>query len=153
MTTKPKKEFQIPQVWGKISRPTRGEFFTPDTIEPMVPIKSKRTRSGYTTPEMSGQDGYEPTGFKFKAYSYLATGRFFSTQTTPSEYGDGDVFDALLAIIHTEGMPEEACNLLQPSAIVRLTRAQYTGEGALYRLVTGNVYPEHVEYKLVPLVD
>lgn len=154
MTTKPvKKEFDIPKVWQKIDRPTRGEFYVPDKLEPMVPIKSRRTRAGYTSPEVTGQDGYESTGYVFDAYSYLATGRFFSTQTTPSEYGDGDVFDALLVIIHTAGMPPEACNLLQPSAVVRLTRKQYTGEGALYRLVTGNVYPEHVEYKLVALVD
>lgn len=140
--------------FSAIKRPARGEFYTPDIIEVMIPRKSIQTRTGHITPSVGNYKDYESAGYEFKAYTYLATGRFLSTQVTPTEYGDGEVFDTLLCIIHTDGVPEEALDLLRPTNIIRVRRKGYTDdEGEFYRLVTGNPYPSHVEFRAVPLID
>lgn len=138
--------------FSKIKRPLRGQYYTPDTIELMSMPESVVTRSGYETSNISGYGTYQSTGVTFKAYTYLATGRFFSTKVSPSEYGDGDVFDGLIAIIHTEGYPEGVLDQLIPTAIVKVTRQGYTSPGTLYRIDTGNPYPGHVEMKMVPVI-
>lgn len=138
--------------FNKIKRPSRGQFYTPDTLEVMYPVQSIQTSSGHLTSNIADESSLESSGYKFKSYMYLATGRFFSTQVTPSEYGDGDVFDSLICIVHTVGMPDEAIALLKPTALVKITRSQYQDEPTLYRIVTGNPYPDHVEIKIVPMV-
>lgn len=135
-----------------IKRPLKGQFYTPDIMEIMVTPPSRQTRSGHITSDVAGYDNYVPSGYKFKAYSYLATGRFFSTKVNPSEYGDGDAFDPLIVIVHTSGVPEEALDMLRPTAVVSLQRLGYTDPGTLYRIETGNPYPDHVELKIVPLL-
>lgn len=138
--------------FSRIKRPIKGQHYTPDTIEIMQAPRSIMTRGGHMTSNISSYDTYEPTGYKFKAYTYLATGRFFSTKVSPSEYGDGEVFDGLIAIIHTKGYPEKALDLIIPTAVVRVTRQGYTSPDTLYRIDTGNPYADHVEMKLVPLI-
>lgn len=138
--------------FSKIRRPLKGQYYTPDVIEVMETMPSTMTRAGNLTSNISGYDAYQSTGYKFPAYTYLATGRFFSTKVSPSEYGDAEVFDGLIALIHTKGFPEKALDLLRPTAVVKVTRKGYTEPRKLYRIDTGNPYADHVEMKLVPLV-
>lgn len=138
--------------FSKVKRPTRGQNYAPDTLEVMETQRSTMTRSGHLTPGIVDETSFVSAGYTFPTYLYLATGRFFSTAVTPSEYGDGAVFDGLIAIVHTVGMPEEALALLKPTAIVKIKRKQYLDEGAFYRIVTGNPYQDHVEIKIVPMV-
>lgn len=138
--------------FDKIKRPNRGQHYAPDTLEVMVPQKSKMTRSGHLTPGITDETSFVSAGYTFPTYLYLATGRFFSTAVSPTEYGDGAVFDGLIAIVHTAGFPDDALALLHPTAVVKIKRKQYLDEGAFYRIVTGNPYQDHVEIKIVPMV-
>lgn len=138
--------------FSRIKRPLKGQYYNPDTVEVMEPRPSTRTRAGSLTSNVSGYESYHTTGYIFPAYTYLATGRFFSTRVSPGEYGDAEVFDGLIALIHTKGFPEEALDYLRPTAVVKVTRQGYTEPGKLYRIDTGNPYADHVEMKLVPLV-
>lgn len=142
--------------WGgrrKVGKPYRGRYHTPDIIYLLEQPKVTQTRGGYNTTSVKGKEDYVETGVQFKAYTYLATGRYFSTQVAPMEYGDGYVYDGLIAIIHTSDTTEENLARLRPGQIVAVTRKDYTGEKALYRIATGNPYNRHVEYRLVPLMD
>lgn len=137
----------------EIIRARRGFFSTPDTVELQAPIESRVDRSGFVSPQVSNQGEYVTVGTPLPALSLLATGRFFSTQVAPHEYGDGDVADGLIVLIHKRHLTPEMRRLLRPTSIIRLTRREYGEEKRLYRMVTGNPYPEHVEYRIIPLVD
>ena len=142
--------------WGgrrKVGKPYRGRYHTPDIIKLLTQPTVTQTRSGYNTTSVKNTLDYEETGVSFPAYTYLATGRYFSTQVAPMEYGDGYVYDGLIAIIHTANASEEDLAKLRPGQIVSVTRKDYTGEGARYRIATGNPYNRHVEYRLVPIMD
>jgi hypothetical protein len=129
-------------------------FYTPDVVEIVEPLTSRQTDSGYISPFQTGKENYVATGVSFPSYSYLATGRFLSTQVTPTEYGDRDALDSLLVLIYVIGKTQAEKDTIRPTQVVRLYRKQYTPEtGKLYRLVTGNPYPTHFEYRLVPIPD
>lgn len=141
----PKSNASISQVKG---------HFTPDVVEIVEPLTSRQTDAGYISPNQLGKESYVGTGIEFPAFSYLATGRFLSTQVTPTEYGDRDALDSLMALIYFDGKTEEEKARIKPTVVVRLYRKEYTPEsGKLYRLVTGNPYPSHYEYRLVPIPD
>lgn len=127
--------------------------FTPDILEIVDQLQSQQTDAGYISPFQSNDCGdYVPSGITFPAFMYLATGRFLSTQVTPTEYGDRDALDSLMALIYTDGKTEEEKNRIRPTQVVRIYRRGYSPEsGKLYRLVTGNPYPSHVEYRLVSI--
>lgn len=129
-------------------------FFTPDEIEIVEQLKSRQTDAGYISPFQLDKESYVATGLTFPAYSYLATGRFLSTQVTPTEYGDRDALDSLMVLIYTIGKTEEEKALIRPTQVIRLYRKGYTPDtGKLYRLVTGNPYQTHYEYRLVPIPE
>lgn len=132
---------------------TRG-FFTPDEIEIVEQLPSRQTEAGYISPFQQDKEDYVATGIVFPAYSYLATGRFLSTQVTPTEYGDRDALDSLMVLIYTIGKTEEEKAKIRPTQVIRLYRKGYTPDsGKLYRLVTGNPYQTHYEYRLVPIPE
>ena len=133
---------------------TRG-YFTPDVVEIVEQLDSRSTEAGYISIWQNGKESYVSTGITFPAYSYLATGRFLSTQVTPTEYGDRDALDSLLVLIYTFGKTKEEQDKIRPTQVIRLYRKGYTPDtGKLYRLVTGNPYAvDHVEYRLVPIPD
>lgn len=132
---------------------SRGHF-TPDVVEIVNQLPSRQTEAGYISQFQLDKFDYKPSGISFPAYSYLATGRFLSTQVTPTEYGDRDALDSLLVLIYTTGKTEEEKALIRPTQVIRLYRKGYTPEsGKLYRLVTGNPYQTHVEYRLVPIPE
>lgn len=147
------KRPQSTGAFGRIKIPNKAHYFVPDKMELLKPMEAYQTSSGHITPLVSGIDSYVPTGIIIPCYSYLATGRFFSTQKAPSEYGDADVQDPLIVLIHTTKVPKEYLPYIQTGAVVRFTRQMYTEENAIYRLATGNVYSNHVEYKIVPVVN
>lgn len=129
-------------------------LFTPDVLELVEQLKSRQTDAGYISQFQKDKGDYVSTGVTFPAYSYLATGRFLSTQVTPTEYGDRDALDSLLVLIHTTGKSEEDKKKIRPTQVVRIYRKGYSPEtGKLYRLVTGNPYPSHYEYRLVPIPE
>lgn len=139
--------------------PKRAEYtgdrghFTPDVLEIVEQLPSNQTDAGYIALSQSNDEGeYVPVGIEFPAFMYLATGRFLSTQVTPTEYGDRDALDSLMALIYTEGKTEEEKARIRPTQVVRIYRKGYSPtSGKLYRLVTGNPYPSHVEYRLVSI--
>lgn len=132
---------------------TNGHF-TPDIVELVGQLPSRQTEAGYISPNQREGSDYVSTGVNFPAYSYLATGRFLSTQVTPTEYGDREALDTLMVLIYTIGKTEEEKALIRPTQVIRLYRKGYTPEsGKLYRLVTGNPYQTHYEYRLVPIPD
>lgn len=129
-------------------------FFTPDIIEIVEQLPSRQTDAGYISPFQIDKENYVATGVTFPAYSYLATGRFLSTQVTPTEYGDRDALDSLMVLIYTIGKSTEDKDKIRPTQVVRLYRKGYTPtSGKLYRLVTGNPYQTHYEYRLVPIPE
>ncbi len=129
-------------------------LFAPDVIEIVEQLRSRQTSAGYISPSENDRSDYVSTGISFPAYSYLATGRFLSTSVTPTEYGDRDALDSIMALIFIEGKTEAEIEQIRPTKVVRLYRKGYTPEsGKMYRLVTGNVYPTHYEYRLVPLPE
>lgn len=143
----------FPQSSSRASEIAQG-FFAPDVIEIVQQLQSRQTSAGYISPFESERSDYVSTGLTFPAYSYLATGRFLSTSVTPTEYGDRDALDSIMALIFIEGKTEEETAKIRPTQVVRLYRKGYTPEsGKVYRLVTGNVYPTHYEYRLVPLPE
>lgn len=128
--------------------------FTPDEIEIVEQLPSRQTDAGYISPFQLDRGSYVATGITFPAYSYLATGRFLSTQVTPTEYGDRDALDSLMVLIYTIGKTEEEKEKIRPTQVIRLYRKGYTPDtGKLYRLVTGNPYQTHYEYRLVPIPE
>lgn len=132
---------------------SRGHF-TPDEIEIVEQLESRQTDAGYISPFQSDKGDYVSTGITFPAYSYLATGRFLSTQVTPTEYGDRDALDSLMVLIYISGKTEEEKAMIRPTQVIRLYRKGYTpSTGKLYRLVTGNPYQSHYEYRLVPIPE
>lgn len=132
---------------------SKGQF-TPDVVEIVEQLESRQTDAGYISPFQMDKGDYVSTGITFPAYSYLATGRFLSTQVTPTEYGDRDALDSLLVLIYTSGKTEEEKSFIRPTQVIRLYRKGYTPDtGKLYRLVTGNPYPGHYEYRLVPIPE
>ena len=133
---------------------TNGHF-TPDVLEIVGQLDSRQTDAGYISQFQTDKSNYVATGITFPCYSYLATGRFLSTQVTPTEYGDRDALDSLMVLIYTFGKTEEEKDLIRPTQVVRLYRKNYTPEGGkLYRLVTGNPYQtNHFEYRLVPIPE
>lgn len=129
-------------------------FFTPDVLELVDQLKSRPTEGGYISPFQDDKLSYVATGVTFPAYAYLATGRFLATQVTPTEYGDREALDSLMVLIYTIGMSEEDKAKIRPTQVVRLYRKGYTpAAGKLYRLVTGNPYQTHYEYRLVPIPE
>lgn len=129
-------------------------FFTPDVVEIVVPLVSQQTNSGYISPMQQDKEDYVSSGITFPAYSYLATGRFLSTQVSPTEYGDREALDSLMVLIYIDGKTEAELAYIRPTQVVRLYRKEYTADsGKLYRLVTGNPYQTHFEYRLVPLPE
>lgn len=137
----PFTKFKFPEDKGK---------YAPSTIEFLNTPVADRTESGHITWNMQSSDSIESTGVIVNCYAYLATGRFFSTAVAPSEYGDADASDELLAIIYLDEIPEEHFHLLKTGNVVKLTVAMYT-HTELYRITTGNPYSDHVEVKLTPL--
>lgn len=137
----------------EIRMSAKGQYYTPDTvwIQKVIPVEVDD--DGYMSPQIATNDQYVDLSGPLPAYSYLATGRFFSTKITPKEYGDGDVDDMLIVIIHKKDVTAEMIEHIRPTAVIRLTRAEYGLDRALYRLDTGNPYETHWEYKAVPLVD
>lgn len=133
---------------------TKG-YFTPDVVEIVEQLTSRQTGSGYISVNQMGAESYKPTGLTFPAYSYLATGRFLSTQVTPTMYGDRDALDSLMVLIYTFDKTEEEKDEIRPTRVVRIYRKGYSpSTGKLYRLVTGNPYAiDHVEYRLVPIPE
>lgn len=128
---------------------------TPDSIEILVQRPTEQTTAGYVTQTQYRKESYEPTGTIFPAYVYLATGRYLSTSTTPLEYGIGDTKDYMMALIYIEGKTKEEIATLKVDTIVKVHRKDYTLEenGKLYRLVTGNPYSDHFEFRMIPWYD
>lgn len=142
----------FPQNKGFTSN-TKG-YFTPDIVEIVEPLSSRQTEAGYITLMQRGKESYVSTGINFPAYTFLATGRFLATSVNPTEYGDREALDHLMAIVHTMGKTEEEKAMIRPTIVARIYRKGYTPEsGKLYRMVTGNPYTEHVEYRLTPIPE
>lgn len=132
------------------------------TIELLHSIKSYQSASG----NLSLKEGamfeideltddvesvqYPSTGVIVEAYAYLATGRFFSTSRTPSEYGDADVNDGELVIIYTNNLTENEIATIRANNLCRITIQLYTSKAVLFKYVTGNTYSDHLELKVVP---
>lgn len=151
--TRRRKTFDDPTVgYSDLKRSPKGDFYTPDDVYIQKELPALLDLSGYLGPQVTASTQYEDEGHVLPAYSYLATGRFFSTKITPKEYGDGDVDDLLIILIHKRHITKEMSELLKPTAVVRLSRREYGEERRLYRLDTGNPYPSHWEYKAVPIV-
>lgn len=133
---------------------TKG-MYTPDRIEILKQRQVQMTTAGYLTESAYGKDSYQSTGIELPCFTYLATGRFLSTQVTPKEYGVGDTKDYLMAIINTRNVSPEIVSAFKVDAVVKIHRKGYTLEedGKLYRIVTGNPYPDHIEIRLVPVFD
>lgn len=152
--TRRRPTFDNPEVgYSDIHMSKKGSFYTPDEVFIQKELKSQLDLSGYMGPQIADNSQYVDVGHALPTYSYLATGRFFSTKITPKEYGDGDVDDMLILIIHKRHLTKEMSRLLRPTAVVRLSRREYGEERRLYRLDTGNPYPTHWEYKAVPIVE
>lgn len=130
--------------------PTDKGEYQPSTIELLQKQESYQTEEGAISWHISHSDDIESGKIIIPCYAYLATGRFFSTSVAPSEYGDADASDALIAIIYLKDIPDEHLDKLSTGSIVKLTVSMYTYTD-LYRIETGNSYADHIEIRLVPM--
>lgn len=137
----PFTRFKFPQNRGR---------YRPSTIELLEKQESYQTEHGDITWHTHNSSDLKSLGIIIPAYAYLATGRFFSTSVAPSEYGDADASDALIAIIYLDDIPDEHLDKLSTGSIVKLTVSMYTSKD-VYRVETGNSYSEHIEVRLVPM--
>lgn len=124
--------------------------YAPSTIELLAEQESLQTEHGDITWHIQNAEDIETLDIVIPCYAYLATGRFFSTSVAPSEYGDADASDALIAIVYLDEIPSEHLDKLSTGSVVKLTVSMYTRTD-LYRVETGNSYSDHIELRLVPM--